>query len=80
MADVIEIRAAAPRRPAAQTHRQGEPKLSAATADAANDAALRRTAGLDEDSLRAFRGFVMAVAIGAVFWGAVGALVWLGLP
>jgi hypothetical protein len=77
MADVIEIRVAALRRLAEQSHHQADPRLSLAGAEAANDAALGRPADLDEDSLHAFRGFAAAVAVGAVVWSVVGALVWL---
>ena len=80
MAEVIEIRVAALRRLAAQADRQANLNLGLASGDAANDAALGHPVDLDEDSLHAFRGFAAAIAVGAVLWGVVGALLWLGLP
>lgn len=80
MAEVIEIRVAALRRLAAQSHRQGDPRMSLVSADAANDAGPGQPADLDEDSLHAFRGFAAAIAVGLVLWGVVAALVWFGVP
>ena len=80
MADVLEMGGVALRRPA-ETHRPADPEPSLVCEPAANDAALgRQPPGLDEAALRTLRGFATGMAIGAVLWTTLGALVWLSLP
>jgi hypothetical protein len=79
MATVIERRGSRPGGPAAQTHRTADLGARLGNGDAANDAALGQRVDVEQDDLRAARGFAAAVAGGAMLWAAVGALVWLGL-
>ena len=79
MAKVIERRGAASHHPGGQTRQPAGPRLPPTSGDAANDATLGYVADLDDDSLRAARGFRTAVAIGAILWVVVGTLVWLAL-
>ena len=79
MAKVTERRGPALGHATVPTDQPADFGLHLAGADAANDAALGNPVDLEDDGLRVARSFATAIAVGAVFWVAVGTLIWLGL-